>query len=194
MASVGGQLEGVAPLNSHVKLALEFNESLSFQSYGPQPVIDGVFYQRLTKHRALEGSFMEYVRVTGGVVEGMPVAFEARQISFSRAVPSRINAFHIHPKAVQDELWCVVEGILMVWLVDLRENSSTRGARRRFILSWEEPALLYIPTGVAHGYKGGPEGALLVYAMNSQFNLADPNEGRLPWNYFGSELWEDDRG
>jgi dTDP-4-dehydrorhamnose 3,5-epimerase len=54
--------------------------------------------------------------------------------------------------------------------------------------------MLHIPSGVAHGYQAGTEGALLVYAMNSQFSLQDSNEGRLPWDYFGSELWEEDRG
>jgi dTDP-4-dehydrorhamnose 3,5-epimerase len=30
--------------------------------------------------------------------------------------------------------------------------------------------------------------------MNSQFDVQDPNEGRLAWDFFGAELWEDDRG
>ena len=76
----------------------------------------------------------------------------------------------------------------------LWEESSTEGIKHRYVLNGEEPGLLLIPRGVAHGYKAGPEGALLVYAMNSQFNLRDPNEGRLPWDYFGRDLWEDDRG
>lgn len=169
-------------------------ENFIFQSYVPQPEIGGVYYHPLKKHRSLEGWFMEHLRITEASVEKLPDQFEVRQLSFSKAIPGRINAFHLHPKVVQDELWCVVEGMLMVWLVDCREDSSTRGVRRRYILSGEEPALLHIPSGVAHGYKAGQEGALLVYAMNSQFNPQDPNEGRLPWDYFGAELWEDDRG
>lgn len=181
-------------MNLPIPLEPQVRQAVTFQSYGPQQVIEGVFYHKLTKHRALEGSFMEYLRVTRGSIEGLPISFDVRQLSFSRAVPQRINAFHVHPKAVQDELWSVVDGSLMVWLVDVREDSPTRGAQRRFVLNAEEPALLYIPTGVAHGYKAGPEGALLVYAMNSQFNIDDPNEGRLPWDYFGTDIWEDDRG
>lgn len=137
---------------------------------------------------------MEYLRLGGGQVEGLAATFEARQISVSWAVPGRINAFHIHPKRPQDEVWCVLEGSLLVWLVDLREGSPTKGHRRSFLLSGEAPALLYIPTGVAHGYRAGHQGALLLYAMNDQFNPADPNEGRLPWDFFGADLWADDRG
>lgn len=177
-----------------IRLSNEVEKRITFQSYSPQPEIHGVLYYPLKKHRALEGWFMEYLRLAGGRVEALPFDFEVRQISFSRAVPHRINAFHIHPKEVQDELWCVVQGTLMIWLVDCRAGSPTEGVKRKFVLSEEEPALLYIPSGVAHGYKAGPDGALLVYAMNNQFNPNDPNEGRLPWDYFGSELWEDDRG
>ncbi len=177
-----------------IKLASEHARALTFQDYSPQPEIHGVFATPLKKHRALEGSFMEYLRLGGGVVEHLPADFEVRQISLAEAAPGRINAFHLHPKAVQDELWCVVAGAMMVWLVDLREGSPTAGVRRRAILSGEQPAVLYIPSGVAHGYRAGADGALLLYAMNGQFDPADPNEGRLPWDHFGKGLWEADRG
>lgn len=177
-----------------IKLSPEAESALSFQSYDREPAIDGVEYLPLKKHSALEGSFMELMRLSGGAVQGTGAAFDLRQISVSVAVPGRINAFHVHPKEIQDELWCVAHGMLMVWLADVRSESPTLGVKRRYILTGEAPAMLYIPTGVAHGYKAGCDGATLIYAMNSQFNIADPNEGRLPWDFFGNELWEDDRG
>ena len=177
-----------------IRLTSQQAKAVTFQDYSPQPKIEGVFATPLKKHRALEGSFMEYLRLGGGMVEGLGVKFEVRQISLAEATPGRINAFHLHPKKVQDELWCVVAGEMMVCLVDLRDGSPTAGVKRREILSGEQPTLLHIPTGVAHGYQGGCDGALLVYAMNSQFDPAEPNEGRLPWDYFGEDLWEEDRG
>jgi dTDP-4-dehydrorhamnose 3,5-epimerase len=78
--------------------------------------------------------------------------------------------------------------------VDLRQSSSTAGVKRKVILSGEQPMQLYIPSGVAHGYKAGLEGGMLLYAMDQQFNLADPNEGRLPWDFFGADLWSENRG
>ena len=177
-----------------IPLEAQAAAQLTFQQYGPQPVIDGVVYHPLKKHHALEGDFMEFLRLTGGLLEGLPFPFEVRQLSFSSAAPHRMNAFHVHPKVVQDELWCVVTGTLRVWLVDVRAGSPTAGVQRAYLLTGEQPALLHIPTGVAHGYQAGAEGALLVYAMNSQFNIQDPNEGRLPWDCFGAALWEVDRG
>ncbi|MER3481872.1 MAG: dTDP-4-dehydrorhamnose 3,5-epimerase [Meiothermus sp.] len=177
-----------------MKLVDQAQRALFFQDYAPQPQIEGVFHHSLKKHRSLEGSFMEHLRLTGGQTEGLSAPFEPRQISVSWAVPGRINAFHLHPKRTQDELWCVLEGDLLVWLADVREGSPTQGNRRSFLLSGAAPALLHIPSGVAHGYRAGHEGAVLLYAMNSQFDLSDPNEGRLPWDFFGPELWADDKG
>jgi len=187
---VTGMGWGVTPLP-------EVARALTFQDYGRGPKLEGVYHRPLRKHRALEGWFMEYLRVTGGRAEtdvGVPGDFEVRQVSFSYAAPGRLNAFHLHPRERQDELWCVVDGLLAVWLVDVREGSPTAGLRRRYILSGEEPALLHIPSGVAHGYRAGPAGALLVYAVTSQFDPVHPNEARLPWDHFGAGLWEDDRG
>lgn len=181
-------------LRATVRLAPEIAGRVTYQSYASQTTIEGVFFRPMVKHRALEGWFMEYLRLGGGQIEGLPVPFEPLQVSISRAVPNRINAFHLHPKTVQDELWCVVDGTLLVWLVDCREGSSTSGVKQKCVLTGETPGLLYIPCGVAHGYKAGPDGALLVYAMNSQFNAHDPNEGRLAWDHFGLALWEDDHG
>ncbi|HOF17327.1 MAG TPA: dTDP-4-dehydrorhamnose 3,5-epimerase family protein [Phycisphaerae bacterium] len=177
-----------------IKLSTKAQKELTYQSYGPQPEIDGVFCHPLRKHRQLEGYFMEHLRLTGGAVEGLPVKFELRQLSLAAAEPGRVNAFHLHPKRVQDELWCCVRGRMRVWLADVRAGSPTEGNRRCFLLSEEEPVLLHIPSGVAHGYQAGPDGALLLYAMNSQFQPDDPNEGRLPWDWFGADLWEEDRG
>lgn len=177
-----------------MKLDEQAQAALSYQNYTALPTIEGVVLQPLKKHHALEGAFLEYLRLSGGEVEGLPLSFETRQISLSWAAPGRINAFHIHPKRIQDELWCVVQGTLLVWLVDLRADSPTKSIRRAYLLSGEAPSLLYIPSGVAHGYRAGHQGALLLYAMNDQFNPADPNEGRLPWDFFGAELWADDKG
>lgn len=177
----------IPPDNKHL-------DALTFQSYAPQEEIEGVFHLPLNKHRSLDGDFMEVLRITDGAVEGLGRPFEARQVSISNAAAGRINAFHLHPKVVQDECWCVVAGVMRVWLVDVRDGSPTLGVKRRYVLSGEQPAWLHIPAGVAHGYRAGAAGATLLYVMNNQFDPADPNEGRLPWDHFGAALWEDDRG
>ncbi len=177
-----------------VPLDHDTQRALTFQTYPPAADIEGVRLQPLTKHRGENGWFLEHLRLTAGRVVNLPGEFELRQMSVSYAAPQRINAFHVHPKLVQNELWTVISGQLLVWLVDCRAGSPTLQGTRRVLLTAEDPALLYIPAGVAHGYRAGRDGALLLYAMDQQFNADDPNEGRLPWDYFGRELWEEDRG
>ncbi len=177
-----------------MKLDPRANDALAFQRYEPEPQIHGVWYHPLIKHRGLEGAFMEHLRLSGAHAEGLPVPFEVRQLSVSWAGPGRVNAFHVHPKRAQDELWCVITGAALVWLVDIRYDSPTLSRRSRYLLSGESPGLLHIPSGVAHGYKAGGTGAVLLYAANAQFDREDPNEGRLPWDFFGAKLWEEDRG
>ncbi len=169
-------------------------EALTFQEYSSKPGIDGVVNLPMRKFRQLEGSLMEYMRITDGKIEAVPGGFEVRQISIANTAPGRVNAFHLHPKLIQDELWCVTAGEMLVWLVDVRQGSPTNGVRMSLVLSGEAPSMLLIPTGVAHGYRAGRNGATMVYAMNSQFNADDPNEGRLPWDFFGADLWAEDRG
>lgn len=182
------------PKSPSVPLIAAYQDKLTFQSYPPPPAIDGVWLHKLRKHRSTNGALMEFLRLGPDGSEGLPTPFTPRQISVSWAAPGRVNAFHIHVKRPQAELWTVAQGQLLVWLADMRAESTTRDVRRGLVLSAEEPALLHIPTGVAHGYRAGPDGALVLYAMDSQFDAADPNEGRIPWDVFGPGIWEDDRG
>lgn len=176
------------------ELSDNITKALTFQDYSPAPAIEGVYLHPLKKRRSDNGSFMEYLRLSGGEAEALPASFKVRQISVSIAEPGRVNAFHLHPNEPQNELWTVIHGQLKVWLVDCRAASGTENVKRQVVLNGEEPMQLYIPAGVAHGYQAGTQGATLLYTMDQQFNLDTPNEGRLPWNFFGSELWEDDRG
>lgn len=177
-----------------VDVAREYVQALSFETYPLAPEIAGVWTHALRKIRSENGSFMEYVRVGEEGFQGLPGNLIPRQISVSWAAPGRTNAFHIHVKEVQNEIWCVIQGQLMVWLVDCRANSRTLGVRRKLVLSAEQPMMLYIPSGVAHGYRASEAGATLLYSMDAQFSLDDPNEGRIPWDYFGKELWLEDMG
>jgi dTDP-4-dehydrorhamnose 3,5-epimerase len=177
-----------------IKILPELEAIQTFEAYPSAPEIDGVWVLPLRKNRSENGWFMEYMRVTGGNVDNIPSPLEVRQISVSYADPERINAFHIHTKLEQNEIWTVIAGQLVVWLVDCRAGSRTAGVKRKLVLSGEQPMQVYIPAGVAHGYQAGRDGATLLYCMNQQFNLSDPNEGRLPWNQFGADLWEANRG
>ncbi|AWN24528.1 dTDP-4-dehydrorhamnose 3,5-epimerase [Deinococcus irradiatisoli] len=177
-----------------MQLGAPYAAALKFETYPAAPQIEGMWVQALRKNRSENGAFMEYLRLGEEGVQNLPGVLVPRQISVSWAAPGRINAFHIHVKQEQNEIWCVLSGQLVIWLVDCREGSATLGVKRKLVFSGEQPMLVHIPSGVAHGYQAGDQGATLIYTMDAQFDLADPNEGRLPWNFFGDELWAEDRG
>ncbi len=61
----------------------------------------------------------------------------------------------------------------------------------RLILGAGKAQLLLIPRGVAHGCANiGAVPSTIVYYVNQQFNLADPDERRLPWNILGEDFWQ----
>jgi dTDP-4-dehydrorhamnose 3,5-epimerase len=177
-----------------IPLAADVVQTLTSEVYPAAAAIEGVWLQALAKHRSDNGAFMEYLRLGDQGTEGLPGRLTPRQISVSWAAPRRVNAFHIHARQIQNELWCVLHGQLTVWLVDCRADSQTAGVQRKVILSGEQPTLLHVPSGVAHGYQAAEQGATLLYSMDAQFDPTDPNEGRLPWDFFGAALWAEDRG
>ncbi|GGK95236.1 dTDP-4-dehydrorhamnose 3,5-epimerase family protein [Deinococcus radiotolerans] len=177
-----------------IMLAPQYAQELTFETYPVAPQIHGVWIHALKKNRSENGAFMEYVRMDVEGVQGLPGQLKPRQISVSWAAPKRINAFHIHIKQEQNEIWCVLQGQLVIWLVDCRKHSPTVGVKRKLVFSGEQPMMVHIPSGVAHGYQASEQGATLLYTMDAQFDITDPNEGRLPWNFFGDELWAEDMG
>lgn len=68
------------------------------------------------------------------------------------------RADHILVKAKQNEIQCGLSGQLMV----CRASSPTLGVKRKLVLSGEQLMLVYIPSGMAYGYKVGPDGATLM--------------------------------
>ena len=66
-------------------------------------------------------------------------------------------------------------GRLAVGMSDVREGASTFGASRMLVLSSEQPELLLIPPGIAHGFYA-PEHVTFVYGVSSYW---DPQHDEL---------------
>jgi len=85
--------------------------------------------------------------------------------------------------------------LVLVGLHDLRKDSPTLGVEMKFSLGNHKAQLLLIPRGVAHGVSNiSLRPAMMVYLLNQQFNLEDPDEGRLPVDIFGKNFWKMPKG
>jgi dTDP-4-dehydrorhamnose 3,5-epimerase len=178
-----------------IELSDAAKRAFSVQDYRPAPEIEGVQLVELKRFTDDGGSFMELARLQQGAAAALP-GFECRQINYSEMDPGVIKAFHLHRR--QTDVWFVPPGDkMLVVLLDVRAGSKSRGAQRRVVLGDGAARLLRIPPGVAHGVKNlAAVRGRIIYFVDVQFS-PDPDqteEGRLPWDFAGAEIWDVTRG
>lgn len=161
------------------------------QKYGEPPAIAGVTLHELRRFNDDSGAMTELLRIDAGTAAGL-ADFAPAQLNYSSLQPGAIKAFHVHLQ--QTDLWFVPpEDRVLAVLVDVREGSPSAGRRLRTVLGDGRSALLRIPPGVAHGLRNlGRDVARVLYVTDRQFS-ADParcDEGRLPWDFVGKEVWD----
>ena len=165
------------------------------QSYAPRPAIDGVTIVELKRYADDGGSMTELARLVDGQPQAL-AGFTMRQINFSEVEPGAIKAFHLHTR--QTDVWFIPpsDRCLLV-LVDVRKGSVTEGTSMRLTLGAGASRLVRIPPGVAHGVKNlGAATARVIYFTDLHFSPdpAECDEGRLPWDYLGADVWDVTRG
>lgn len=137
--------------------------------------IEGVKVKHLVKHCDDRGFFAEVLR---NDEELLP---KFGQISWSTSYPGVIKAFHYHEK--QDDIWFFPCGNAQVVLYDLRKDSVTEGETDVYYMGENNPTVLLIPKGVAHGYRVlGEKVATIIYCTTEPYNPLNPDEKRIPWN------------
>lgn len=137
--------------------------------------IIGVKYKKLIRHSDERGFFEEVVRDDEEVLK------KFGQLSVSKTNPGVVKAFHYHEK--QDDIWFFPSGNARVVLHDLREDSQTKGQTGVFMMGEDDPSVLLIPAGVAHGYQVlGNEPVVIAYITSESYNPADPDEKRIEWD------------
>ncbi len=138
-------------------------------------MIQGVVVKKLVRHPDDRGYFMEILRDDDNLLRRFG------QASFSKSYPGVIKAFHYHEK--QDDLWFFASGNAQVVLHDLRTESPTRGQTDVLYMGEDNPILVVIPQGVAHGYRVlGNEPAVIIYFTTRSYDPQDPDERRVAWD------------
>ncbi len=178
-----------------MELSERAKRAFTVQDYSPGPRVAGVEVVELRRFADEGGSLTELGRFTEGVPEAFP-GFTLRQVNYSEIEPGAIKAFHLH--RAQTDIWYVPpEDKLLLVLIDVRAGSPTEGMKTRLVLGDGASRQVRIPPGVAHGVKNlAQTRARVIYFVDIQFS-PDPelcDEGRLPWDYAGPEVWELPRG
>lgn len=138
-------------------------------------MIEGVKIKRLVTHPDDRGYFREVLRDDDKLLE------KFGQTSVTETYPGVIKAFHWHKK--QDDLWYVACGMAQVVLYDMRESSKTYKETQVIYTGEQNPALVLIPKGVAHGYKVvGIKPVMLFYHTTRSYDPKDPDEERIAFD------------
>ena len=139
------------------------------------PAIQDVVIKKLITHSDDRGYFREVVR------EDEPLLRHFGQSSITKTYPGVIKAFHWHHN--QDDVWYVVDGMARVVLYDRRPGSPTAGLTQVIYAGEDNPVVILIPCGIAHGYQVlGNKPVVLFYHVTQAYNPADPDEQRIPFD------------
>ena len=138
-------------------------------------MIQGVKIKQLVKHCDDRGYFVEVLRDDDKLLR------KFGQTSFTITYPGVIKAFHYHAK--QDDLWFVASGNAQIVLCDLRKSSKTYKETQVIYAGEDNPCLVLIPVGVAHGYRVlGKKPVGLFYHVTHSYDLKNPDELRRPYD------------
>ncbi|MBL8751192.1 MAG: dTDP-4-dehydrorhamnose 3,5-epimerase family protein [Planctomycetes bacterium] len=165
--------------------------AFSFQDYSPRGGIDGVQIVDLKRFNDDGGAITELGRLTAGMHAQLP-GFECKQVNYSEMEPGAVKAYHMHHR--QTDVWYVPPSDkLLLVLHDCRKGSPTEGKTMRFVLGDGKDRLVRIPPGVAHGTSNiGQRTGRIIYMVDVQFSPTpgECDEGRLPWDFLGAEIWD----
>ena len=138
-------------------------------------MIKDVKIKELVTHCDNRGYFREILRDNDNLLK------KFGQTSITETYPGIIKAFHWHKK--QDDLWYVAQGMAQIVLYDLRKDSKTYKQTQVVYAGEENPVLILIPAGVAHGYMViGNKPVLLFYHTTESYNQDAPDEERMPFD------------
>ncbi|MEC7583319.1 MAG: dTDP-4-dehydrorhamnose 3,5-epimerase family protein [Planctomycetota bacterium] len=161
------------------------------QDYSGSTAIDGVEIVQLKRFNDDGGAITELARLTSGMHDQLP-GFECKQMNYSEMEPDVVKAFHMHHR--QTDVWYVPPGDrLLLVLHDCRKGSKTEGTTMRFMLGDGKDRLVRIPPGVAHGAKNlARSTGRIIYMVDVKFSgtPGECDEGRLPWDFLGAEIWD----
>jgi dTDP-4-dehydrorhamnose 3,5-epimerase len=139
------------------------------------PAITDVIIKKLVTHSDDRGYFREVVREDDHLLRHFG------QSSITKTYPGVIKAFHWHHN--QDDLWYVVDGMARVVLYDRRPGSPTQGVTQVVYAGEDNPVLILIPSGVAHGYQVlGNKPVVLFYHVTQVYDPKHPDEQRIPFD------------
>jgi dTDP-4-dehydrorhamnose 3,5-epimerase len=112
------------------------------------------------------------------------IAFDPVEEFYSTSKRGVIRGMHFQlPPYDHAKLVYCIRGCVLDVLLDLRRDSESYGRYTSLELSGENHLLLYIPTGVAHGFLALKDDSVMIYKTSSVH--APSHDSGVRWDSFG---------
>jgi len=137
-----------------------------------QPLaISGCYLIKLHRHEDARGDFLKLFHGPTLASLGLETRFAESFVSTSNAGVIRGMHFQRPPKDHAKLVSCL-SGCARDGFTDLRRGSPTFGTSVSVMLRADEPAVLYLPPGIAHGFAAHRDGTAMWYLVSSEHDSA----------------------
>ena len=127
------------------------------------PLPTGVGFRALTTHHDSRGEFTELNRASWNLATPM-------QWNMVHSRPNVLRGVHVH--RLHEDLLTVTAGEMILGLQDLRTSTPTHGLTAMVCLTFDEPHVVTIPPGVAHGFYFTMP-SCHIYSVTHEFDGSD---------------------
>lgn len=146
--------------------------------------IPGLKLIHLDKFTDTRGSFLKVFNEDFFALNGLETNFKESYYSVSHKNVIRGMHFQI-PPAELTKLVYVNSGSIVDVILDIRKNSLTFGKCFSINLNCDEPILIYIPIGCAHGFLSLEDTTMVTYLQTSCYN--NSCDKGIKYNSFGMD-------
>ena len=106
-----------------------------------------------------------------------PVFKKFGQLYLTTTYKDAIKAWHLHE--VQTDNICCVHGMIKLVVLDIRRGSLYFGCHQEFFIGENNPCLITIPPGIAHGWKCyNSDMAIVINCPTELYNYSKADEIR----------------
>lgn len=128
------------------------------------------------------GKFVKFFNESVFKSKGLCVDF--KESYFSVSAKDVIRGMHFQlPPHDHEKLVFVPYGEIVDVILDLRKDSQTYGQHISVELSADNNRAIYIPRGLAHGFKSMQDGTITVYNVATEY--APESDAGISWDSFG---------
>lgn len=133
--------------------------------------IEGLKLIHLNEFKDFRGSFLKVFNCDFFRENELETDFKESYYSISHKNVIRGMHFQI-PPAEHTKVVYVNQGAILDVILDIRKNSKTFGKYFSYRISKENPTLVYIPIGCAHGFLSLEDHTMVTYFQTSAYNSA----------------------